>query len=202
MTGFRAGHHRVSSHRGRRFYGGSYFSLRRWDPSRFHTILDGGVGLYKGTGKRAKGIARAQRSRRDLETEQLGVSEMGRRRARDPGVLDAADRRHGGFGTAEVFVSTRARSMLVPARATSLRRDLTIHIAQSCGRSHDHRRRFHRYCVDESFEIPHFEKLLRQTRKCSCCFPRSLCIEQYDGEFRRNRRPARGTANSSWNITK
>jgi uncharacterized protein YyaL (SSP411 family) len=93
-------------------------------------------------------------------------------------LLAMEDRRHGGFGAAPKFpqpVHLRVleeASIERPAIAAAIRRALD---AFSLGGLQDHLGGgFHRYCVDASWTVPHFEKMLYDNGQLACSLAASL----------------------------
>jgi uncharacterized protein YyaL (SSP411 family) len=85
------------------------------------------------------------------------------------GLLGAADRVHGGFGAAPKFPTPTYLDLLLAAAdvlPADEAKDAVSHVALSCremarGGVYDHiGGGFHRYAVDEHWDVPHFEKML------------------------------------------
>jgi uncharacterized protein YyaL (SSP411 family) len=157
---------------GEPFYGGTYFPPEpRHGMPAFRQLL--------------AGVADAYASRRDqIETaaEQLvraldppaapGSAEASGRQAVAQAartLLGAADRVHGGFGSAPKFPTPTYLDLLLAAADTlppDEAKDAVSHVAFSCremarGGVYDHvGGGFHRYAVDAHWGVPHFEKML------------------------------------------
>ncbi len=157
---------------GRPFHGGTYFPPeRRHGMPAFREVLEAVAETWRG--RRDEVEANASQIVRALAEPPRGVAE------RPPGVatlaecgsrlLSLADRRHGGFGGAPKFPTPTSLEGLLAAcdvlPADSARAALE-HVTFSC---REMARRglydqlgggFHRYCVDEAWTVPHFEKML------------------------------------------
>ncbi len=157
---------------GRPFFVGTYFPpVRRGGASSFPEVIDA--------------VARAWRDRR-AEIEQ-NASQIAAALAARPEeassyvagvdtivnatrlVMKNADAVHGGFGAAPKFPTVSNLELLVaaldflpPAEATNVARFLTLTAREMSRRGLFDQLGggFHRYCVDASWTIPHFEKML------------------------------------------
>src|SRR5690606_12447449 len=104
-------------------------------------------------------------------------------------LLAAADRAHGGFGSAPKFPTPTSLEALLAAADVLPREvaaDAVAHVVHTCREMarrglFDHLGGgFHRYCVDASWTIPHFEKML---------YDQGLLLGVYAEAARRTRDP-------------
>ncbi len=157
---------------GRPFFVGTYFPPERRGPSASFPEL-------------IEAVAEAWRSRRS-EVEENAAQITAALAARPEGETDfvpgtdtvvaaarllmrGADRAHGGFGSAPKFPTPANLELLVaaldflpPGEATGVARFLTLSANEMSRRGllDQLGGGFHRYCVDASWTIPHFEKML------------------------------------------
>lgn len=148
------------------FYGGTYFPPedRQGRPG-FRKVLTAVSTFYKT--KQADAAAFSLRVMDTLKTEALEPSSISEALTSEAesALLSQFDKEHGGFGTAPKFPMPGALEFLIrrsrvqddPAAAKSARRMLD---AMARGGFHDHLGGgFHRYSTDESWIVPHFEKM-------------------------------------------
>jgi uncharacterized protein YyaL (SSP411 family) len=147
------------------FYGGTYFPPRDMQgrPG-FKNVLRSVSSFYKT--KREEINNYSQRVMEAIKPEALYPSDLGEAMIgeAEKGMLSLGDMRNGGFGGAPKFPMPGALEFLLRRAAKSggpagdaARRTLE---AMAAGGFHDHLGGgFHRYSVDESWHIPHFEKM-------------------------------------------
>jgi len=148
------------------FYGGTYFPPedRQGRPG-FRKVLTAVSNFYNT--KHADAAAFSLRVMDTLKTEALEPSTISEELISEAEIalLSQCDMEHGGFGTAPKFPMPGALEFLIrrsrvqddPAVATAARKMLD---AMACGGFHDHiGGGFHRYSTDESWIVPHFEKM-------------------------------------------
>jgi uncharacterized protein YyaL (SSP411 family) len=148
------------------FYGGTYFPPedRQGRPA-FRKVLTAVSNFYKT--KHSDAAAFSQRVMDALKTDALEPSPISEALISEAerSLLSQFDMEHGGFGTAPKFPMPGALEFLLrrsrveddPAAAKAARRMLD---AMARGGFHDHLGGgFHRYSTDESWTIPHFEKM-------------------------------------------
>ncbi|MEE8580652.1 MAG: thioredoxin domain-containing protein [Myxococcota bacterium] len=157
---------------GRPFYGGTYFPP---EPSHglpsFGQVLDATSDAYRtrrhDVEEKAAQLLAALRHRPRGVAEALPSAESVLRGAR--ALMRNADRQHGGFGDAPKFPTPTTLELLL-ASLDFLPADEADAVLRHCVFTcHEMSRRglydhlaggFHRYCVDEGWGIPHFEKML------------------------------------------
>ena len=190
--------------RGRPFFGGTYFppTPRQGLPA-FSSVLEAVARAYR---ERREAVERsAAEIAAQLEERPRGVAEAlpGCHTLREAAgrLLARADARAGGFGGAPKFPSPPNLDALLAAAdvapAAQARRAVD-HVVHSCREMSrrglfDHLGGgFHRYCVDATWTIPHFEKML---------YDQALLLASYAEAWRRSgasddelRWPARETA--------
>ncbi len=148
------------------FYGGTYFPPedRQGRPG-FRKVLTAVSTFYKT--RHADAAAFSLRVMDTLKTEALEPSAISEELTSEAesSLLSQFDQEHGGFGTAPKFPMPGALEFLIrrsrvhddPAAAKAARRMLE---AMARGGFHDHLGGgFHRYSTDESWIVPHFEKM-------------------------------------------
>lgn len=173
------------------FYGGTYFPLRA-EGSRpsFIQILTWASELYKSgpekrieEGRRLRESLAARSSARGAEN--TNISEILQKFAAD--LLDSADRRNGGFGDSPKFLYPNALDFLFIAgdvyKNTAARDFVKFTLSRMTGGGvYDLLGGgFHRYAVDERFEIPHFEKLLAQNAEMLMILARAAARFEDEG---------------------
>jgi uncharacterized protein YyaL (SSP411 family) len=156
---------------GELFWGGTYFPPHdRYGAPGFGTVLDAVLDAWRGRRDEVRRQAHAVRERL--------AGFLAESRAAEPGeaLLDDAvaealrsfDARHGGFGRAPKFPHAGLLRLLLarwqdrgdPALRTAVERTLR---GMARGGIHDQLGGgFHRYSVDESWVVPHFEKMLSE----------------------------------------
>ncbi len=157
---------------GRPFFVGTYFPpARRGGMPGFPEVIDAVLDAWRNrraeVEENASQIALAIAERPDARTQRVAGSEAVVAGARL--VLKGADAVHGGFGSAPKFPTPTNLELLVtaldflpPAEATTTARFLTLTANEMARRGLFDQLGggFHRYCVDASWTIPHFEKML------------------------------------------
>ncbi|HEX9814301.1 MAG TPA: thioredoxin domain-containing protein [Myxococcota bacterium] len=157
---------------GEPFYGGTYFPPEpRHGMPAFRQLLAGVADVY--ANRRDEVETAVDQIMRALEPSAASSSREASGAnaivAAARGLLRAADRVHGGFGTAPKFPTPTYLDLLLAA-ADALppdeAKDAVSHVAFSCsemarGGVYDHiGGGFHRYAVDAHWGVPHFEKML------------------------------------------
>lgn len=157
---------------GRPFFVGTYFPpVRRGGSASFPELIEAVVDAWHGrrseVEENATQIAAALAARPEGETDLVPGIEtvVGATRL----LMRRADRVHGGFGAAPKFPTPPNLELLVtaldflpPGEATDVARFLTLTAREMARRGLFDQLGggFHRYCVDASWTIPHFEKML------------------------------------------
>jgi uncharacterized protein YyaL (SSP411 family) len=157
---------------GEPFYGGTYFPPEpRHGMPAFRQLLAGVAGAFDNRRDQVE-VAVGQLIRAiDPSVAGGGEEPAGAKTvsAAARGLLRAADRVHGGFGTAPKFPTPTYLDLLLAATdvlPADEAKDALSHVAFSCremarGGVYDHiGGGFHRYAVDAHWGVPHFEKML------------------------------------------
>ncbi|MEZ4278859.1 MAG: thioredoxin domain-containing protein [Myxococcota bacterium] len=157
---------------GRPFFVGTYFPpQRRGGAASFSEVIEAVSEAWRARRSEVEGnaaqIAEALAARPEGETDFVPGIETVVAAARL--LMRGADRVHGGFGAAPKFPTPANLELLVaaldflpPGEATSVARFLTLTAREMARRGLFDQLGggFHRYCVDASWTIPHFEKML------------------------------------------
>lgn len=170
------------------FYCGTYFPpTPRHDLNRpsFRQVLEGLAQVWKeqpeGVRAQADEIASAVRAQM---TESGAPVQLGAAQVSDAVamLLAAFDTSHGGFGGAPKFPQPVYLELLLDTRAAvdadtrpALDRAVTLTLdAMSTRGLHDHLAGgFHRYCVDQTWTVPHFEKMLYDQAQLALVYARA-----------------------------
>jgi uncharacterized protein YyaL (SSP411 family) len=157
---------------GRPFFGGTYFPReRRAGMISFTDLLDRVDDVWRNrrqdldeqADRLTEAISQAARLKAPPGGDQLGPDALTRALARLAGAFDAA---HGGFGSAPKFPQAMSLDLLLRAHtrtgdADTLRIVTTSLDAMAAGGIYDHLGGgFARYSTDETWLVPHFEKML------------------------------------------
>ncbi len=152
---------------GEPYFGGTYFPpVDRHGLRGFPYVLDAAASVYR---ERRDEVAQAaDQLRRSLQPLPLAAGSVSSANLNDAAVslLGQVDHRHGGFGAAPKFPHPAAIDFLLRRhRATGDRRllDAALSTLDHMARGGIHDQvggGFHRYSVDATWSIPHFEKML------------------------------------------
>jgi hypothetical protein len=167
---------------GRPFYVGTYFPPeRRGGMPSFQEVIQAVMRAWRDrraeVEENAGQIAAALEARPEGSVSEIAGPEMVRRAAE--AILKQADHAHGGFGTGAKFPTptnleflTTALDFLDSDQATTTARFLTLTAREMARRGlYDQLGGgFHRYCVDASWTIPHFEKMLYDQGQLLACY--------------------------------
>jgi uncharacterized protein YyaL (SSP411 family) len=152
---------------GEPYFGGTYFPpVDRQGLRGFPYVLDAAASVYRE--RRDEVSQAADQLRRSLQPLPLAAGSVSSANLNDAAVslLGQVDQRHGGFGAAPKFPHPAAIDfMLRRHRATGDRRllDAALSTLDHMARGGIHDQvggGFHRYSVDATWSIPHFEKML------------------------------------------
>jgi hypothetical protein len=157
---------------GRPFFVGTYFPpVRRGGSASFAEVIDAVLDAWRGRRaeieQNASEIAAALTARPEDRSDYVAGVDTVVNATRL--VMKNADAVHGGFGAAPKFPTPTNLELLVtaldflpPAEATNVARFLTLTAREMSRRGLFDQLGggFHRYCVDASWTIPHFEKML------------------------------------------
>ncbi len=146
------------------FYGGTYFppDSRQGRPS-FKSVLKAVSDFYRD--KRDETVRYAERIVQALKPEPMEPGELRESSLAEAEALILAqfDQQNGGFGSAPKFPLTGAVEFLLLRAGTGADAGLAARktlLAMASGGFHDHLGGgFHRYSVDASWTVPHFEKM-------------------------------------------
>jgi len=156
----------------RPFFGGTYFPPEpRHNMPAFRQVLESIARTYRE--RRAEVDQHARQAVATLAARPKGVAQdlpgVATLRNAAERLLASADREHGGFGGAPKFpVPTSLDALLaaVDVAPTEMAQSALQHVVSTCREMsrcglYDHLGGgFHRYCVDATWTIPHFEKML------------------------------------------
>jgi len=157
---------------GEPFYGGTYFPPEpRHGMPAFRQLLAGVADAYASRRDQIETAAEQLVRALDPPAAQGSAEASGRQAVAQAArtLLGAADRVHGGFGSAPKFPTPTYLDLLLAAADTlppDEAKDAVSHVAFSCremarGGVYDHvGGGFHRYAVDAHWGVPHFEKML------------------------------------------
>ena len=173
---------------GEPYFGGTYFPpVDRHGLRGFPYVLDAAASVYR---ERRDEVAQAaDQLRRSLQPLPLAAGSVSSANLNDAAVslLGQVDQRHGGFGAAPKFPHPAAIDFLLRRhRATGDRRllDAALSTLDHMARGGIHDQvggGFHRYSVDATWSIPHFEKMLYDNAQLA---PVYLHAYQLTGEQR------------------
>ncbi len=146
------------------FYGGTYFppDSRHGRPS-FKSVLKAVSDFYRDKHDEAVGFAARIVQALKPEPMEPGILSESALAEAETSILAQLDQQHGGFGSAPKFPLTGAVEFLLLRAGTGADAGLAARktlLAMASGGFHDHLGGgFHRYSIDASWTVPHFEKM-------------------------------------------
>ncbi len=170
---------------GQPFFGGTYFP-----PEAFRRILLEVARLWREERSRvveaAESTSRATAAELSLVFDDPKALDERTLTKGEEAFLRSADRVHGGFGRAPKFPLHSAFDFLMTRYERSHRLpvwevvELSL-VPMACGGLYDHiGGGFHRYCVDEKWLVPHFEKMLYDNAQLAAVYSRAYYLDGND----------------------